>query len=150
MAAPLLGAMSNRFGRRPVILVSVFGLGCDDVLPTFAPKLWWLFAGRLIAVSTSANVAAATAAIADMSSPQQRPSRYGLIGASFGAGFVVGPALGGLLGGFGLRPPFVAAAAWCFLDLGFGILVLPVTFPGAPFLFAAGSAMLALLLLRRL
>ncbi len=124
-AAPLLAELSDRFGRRPVILASVFGLGCDYVLLTFAPNLWWLFAGRLIAGATSANVAAATAYIADLSAEADRAKLYGLVGATFGAGFVVGPALGGVLGGFGLRLPFVAAAALSFLNAGFGLFVLP-------------------------
>lgn len=97
-AAPLLGELSDRFGRRPVILISVFGIGCDYILLALAPNLWWLFAGRLIAGATSANVAAATAYIADISTKENRPRLFGLIGATFGAGFVIGPALGGFLG----------------------------------------------------
>jgi DHA1 family tetracycline resistance protein-like MFS transporter len=124
-AAPLLGELSDCFGRRPVILTSMFGLGCDYVLLIFAPNLWWLFAGRLIAGATSANVAAATAYIADVSSPEDRSRLFGLVGATFGAGFVVGPALGGFLGDFGLRLPFVAAAALSFLNVCFGFFVLP-------------------------
>jgi DHA1 family tetracycline resistance protein-like MFS transporter len=124
-AAPLLGELSDRFGRRPVILASVFGLGCDYVLLAVAPNLWWLFVGRLIAGATSANVAAATAYIADVSSEEDRPRLYGLVGATFGAGFVIGPAMGGLLGSYGLRLPFVAAAALSFINIGFGLFVLP-------------------------
>ncbi len=125
LAAPLLGALSDRFGRRPVILASVFGLGCDYVLLALAPNLWWLFLGRLIAGATSANVAAATAYIADVASEDDRPRLFGLVGATFGAGFVVGPALGGVLGVLGLRLPFVAAAALSFLNVCFGLFVLP-------------------------
>ena len=128
-AAPLLAELSDRFGRRPVILTSVFGLGCDYVLLTFAPNLWWLFAGRLIAGATSANVAAATAYIADVSPEDDRAKLYGLVGATFGAGFVIGPALGGLLGQFGLRLPFIAAAALSFLNACFGLFVLPESLP---------------------
>ena len=124
-AAPLLGELSDRFGRRPVILLSVFGLGCDYVLLTFAPNLWWLFVGRLIAGATSANVAAATAYIADVSEEADRPRLFGLVGATFGAGFVIGPAIGGVLGAHGLRLPFVAAAALSFLNVCFGLFVLP-------------------------
>ena len=124
-AAPLLGELSDRFGRRPVILTSVFGLGCDYVLLAVAPNLWWLFAGRLIAGATSANVAAATAYIADVSSVDDRPRLYGLVGATFGAGFVIGPAMGGLLGSYGLRLPFVAAAALSFINVCFGFFILP-------------------------
>jgi DHA1 family tetracycline resistance protein-like MFS transporter len=124
-AAPLLGELSDRFGRRPVILASVFGLGCDYVFMALAPNLWWLFAGRLIAGATSANVPAATAYIADVSAPENRPRLYGLVGATFGAGFVIGPAIGGLLAAYGLRVPFIAAAALSFINVLFGIFVLP-------------------------
>ena len=124
-AAPLLGELSDRFGRRPVILASVFGLGCDYVLLAVAPNLWWLFAGRLIAGATSANVPAATAYIADVSSPEDRPRLFGLIGATFGAGFVIGPALGGSLAVFGLRLPFIAAAVLSFANFCFGVFALP-------------------------
>ncbi len=124
-AAPILGELSDRFGRRPVILASVFGLGCDYVLPAAAPSLWWLFAGRLVAGVTSANVAAATAYMSDLSPPEDRPRPFGLIGATFGAGFVVGPALGGVLGDVWLRLPFVVAAGLSFVNVCFGIFVLP-------------------------
>ena len=124
-AAPLLGALSDRFGRRPIILASVFGLGCDYVLLSFAPDLWWLFIGRLIAGATSANVAAATAYIADVSAIEDRPRLFGLIGATFGVGFVIGPALGGILGGYWLRLPFAAAAAFSFVNVCFGLFALP-------------------------
>jgi MFS transporter, DHA1 family, tetracycline resistance protein len=129
-AAPLIGALSDRFGRRPILLISVFGLGCDYVLLTLAPNLWWLFAGRLIAGATSANVVVATAYIADVSPADDRSRLFGLIGATFGAGFVIGPALGGFLGEFGPRLPFVAAAALSFLNLCFGIFVLPESLKG--------------------
>ena len=124
-AAPLLGELSDRFGRRPVILLSVFGLGCDYVLLALAPSLWWLFVGRLIAGLTSANVAAATAYIADVSTKQDRSRLYGLVGATFGAGFVVGPALGGFASHWGLRVPFVIAAALSLANACFGLFVLP-------------------------
>ena len=128
-AAPLLAELSDRFGRRPVIITSVFGLGCDYVLLTFAPNLWWLFVGRLIAGATSANVAAATAYIADLSLEADRPKLYGLVGATFGAGFVIGPALGGVLGTIGLRLPFIVAAAFSFINACFGLFVLPESLP---------------------
>jgi DHA1 family tetracycline resistance protein-like MFS transporter len=124
-AAPFLGELSDRFGRRPVILFSVFGLGCDYVLLALAPNLWWLFAGRLIAGATSANVPAATAYIADISSQADRSRLFGLIGATFGAGFVIGPALGGSLAVLGLRLPFIAAAVLSFANLCFGLFALP-------------------------
>ena len=125
LAAPLLGALSDRFGRRPVILASVLGLGCDYLLLGFAPNLWWLFAGRLIAGATSANVAAATAYIADVSPEEDRSRLFGLVGATFGAGFVIGPAFGGLLGSFDLRLPFFAAAGLALINVAFGVFVLP-------------------------
>ncbi len=128
-AAPLLGALSDRFGRRPVILASVFGLGCDYVLLAVAPNMWWLFAGRLVAGATSANVAAATAYISDVTEKKDRPRLFGLIGATFGAGFVIGPALGGVLGGFSLRLPFLVAAGLSFVNLCFGFFVLPESLP---------------------
>ena len=124
-AAPLLGELSDRFGRRPVILASVAGLGCDYVLLALAPNLWWLFAGRLVAGATSANVAAATAYIADVSSEEDRPRLFGLIGATFGAGFVLGPALGGVAGHWSLRLPFIIAAGLSFANVCFGLFVLP-------------------------
>ncbi len=124
-AAPLLGELSDRFGRRPVILASVFGLGCDYVLLALAPNLWWLFLGRLIAGATSANVPAVTAYIADVSPEEELPRLYGLVGATFGAGFVLGPALGGALAAFGLRAPFVAAACLSFANVCYGLFVLP-------------------------
>ena len=150
-AAPLLGELSDRFGRRPVILASVAGLGCDYILLSLAPNLWWLFAGRMIAGATSANVAAATAYIADVCAKEDRPRLFGLIGATFGAGFVLGPALGGAAARWGLRVPFVAAAALSFLNLCFGLFVLPeslaaqnrraMTWARAnPFLLLAGIA----------
>lgn len=124
-AAPLLGALSDRFGRRPVILTSVVGIGADYVLLALAPSLWWLFVGRLIAGATSANVAAATAFIADVSSEDDRVRRFGYIGATFGAGFVIGPALGGFLGEYSLRSPFYVAAGLAFANALYGIFVLP-------------------------
>ncbi len=129
LAAPLLAGLSDRFGRRPVILASVAGLGCDYVLLALAPNLWWLLAGRLIAGATSANVAAATAYIADVTAGGDRARQFGLVGAVFGAGFVVGPAVGGLLGGFGLRLPFWAAAALALVNVAFGLFVLPESLP---------------------
>ncbi len=125
LAAPLLGALSDRFGRRPVILASVSGLGADYLLLAYAPTLWWLFLGRLIAGATSANVAAATAYIADVTPKEERPRLFGLIGATFGAGFVIGPALGGTLGALNLRAPFYAAAALALINVAFGLFVLP-------------------------
>ena len=129
LLAPLLGALSDRFGRRPVILGSVAGIGFDYVLLALAPSLPWLFLGRVVAGATSANVAAATAYIADVSSKEERAVRFGLIGATFGGGFVVGPALGGLLGEWGLRLPFWVAATVALANAAYGIWGLPESLP---------------------
>ena len=125
LAAPTLGALSDRFGRRPVILLSIAGLGFDYILLALAPSLWWLFVGRIVAGLTSANVAAATAYIADVTPEDARARRFGLIGATFGAGFVIGPAIGGLLGSVGLRLPFYVAAAVAFANAAYGLFILP-------------------------
>jgi DHA1 family tetracycline resistance protein-like MFS transporter len=124
-AAPVLGALSDRFGRRPVLLISLFGLGCDYVLMAFAPSLVWLFVGRLISGLTAAGFAVASAYIADVTPPEQRAGRYGLIGAAFGIGFIVGPAIGGLLGQVHIRLPFLGAAGLTLLAALYGAFVLP-------------------------
>ena len=125
LVSPLLGALSDRFGRRPVILASVTGLGLDYLLLALAPSLWWLFLGRLVAGATAANVATATAYIADVTPAEERPRLFGYIGATFGAGFVIGPALGGFLGAYGLRLPFIAAGLLALVNIAFGLFVLP-------------------------
>src|SRR5436190_1616959 len=123
--APLLGNLSDRFGRRPVILISLLGSGLDYFLLAFAPTLSWFFVGRVIAGITGANFAAASAYIADISPPEKRAANFGLIGAAFGLGFILGPALGGLLGNIGLRMPFVVAGALTLLNALYGLFVLP-------------------------
>src|SRR5438093_1882649 len=125
LCAPLLGSLSDRFGRRPVILASLLGSGLDYFLLAFAPNLAWFFAGRIIAGITGANFAAATAYIADISPPEKRAANFGIIGAAFGAGFILGPALGGLLGDVGLRVPFLVAGGLTLLNCLYGWLVLP-------------------------
>ncbi len=129
LVSPLLGALSDRFGRRPVILASVAGLGVDYLLLALAPSLPWLFLGRLVAGATAANVATATAYIADVTPAAERSRLFGYIGATFGMGFVIGPALGGLLGSYGLRLPFVAAGALALANVAFGLFVLPESLP---------------------
>ena len=109
--APVMGALSDRFGRRPVVLLSNFGLGCDYLLMAVAPTLSWLFVGRVISGITAASFPTANAYIADVTPPEKRAAKFGMLGAAFGLGFIVGPALGGMLGGMGLRYPFWAAAA---------------------------------------
>ena len=122
-------ALSDRFGRRPVILLSLAGVGMNYAMLAWAPSLIWLFLGRMIAGATAANAATASAYIADVTPPQLRASRFGLIGATFGLGFVLGPALGGLLGTYGLRVPFEAAAALTACNVLYGLFVLPESLP---------------------
>ncbi len=125
LCAPILGSLSDRFGRRPVILMSLLGSGLDYFLLALAPNLGWFFAGRIIAGITGANFSAAMAYIADVSPPEKRAANFGLIGAAFGLGFVLGPALGGLLGNVGLRVPFFVAGGLTLLNWIYGWLVLP-------------------------
>lgn len=127
LCAPLLGALSDRFGRRPVLLVSLAGICVNNLFLVWAPSLAWLFVGRLVAGATAANFAAATASIADVSRPEKRAQRFGLVGAMFGLGFVVGPALGGFLGAYGVRVPFWVASALAGLNLVYGALAVPET-----------------------
>jgi DHA1 family tetracycline resistance protein-like MFS transporter len=128
--APLLGSLSDRFGRRPVILFSLLGSWLDYLLLAFAPSLPWFFVGRVITGITSANYAAASAYIADISPPEKRAGNFGLIGAAFGLGFIAGPALGGLLGDIGLRLPFLVAAVLTLVNWLYGLFVLPESLPG--------------------
>lgn len=123
--APILGSLSDRFGRRPVLLVSLLGAGLDYVLMALAPTLWLLFVGRVIAGITGANITVANAYIADVTPPAERARNFGLIGAVFGIGFIIGPALGGFLGNIDLRLPFWAAAALALLNWLYGWFVLP-------------------------
>lgn len=123
--SPVLGALSDRFGRRPVILISCFGLGLDYILMALAPTLWWLFAGRVISGITAANFGAAGAYIADVTPPEKRAAGFGMIGAAWGVGFVMGPALGGLLGEVNPRLPFWVAAGLTLLNALYGLFVLP-------------------------
>lgn len=123
--APVLGNLSDAYGRRRVLLISLLGSGLDYLLMAFSPGLKWLFVGRVISGITGANIAAANAYIADVSPPEERAKNYGLIGACFGVGFIVGPALGGVLGSYSLRAPFIAAAALTLLNTLYGFFVLP-------------------------
>jgi DHA1 family tetracycline resistance protein-like MFS transporter len=124
-ASPFLGALSDRFGRRPVILISNFGLGLDYVLMALAPSLGWMFVGRVISGITSASVATAFAYIADVTPGERRARSFGILGAAFGIGFIVGPAVGGLLGSVSPRLPFWVAAACSLLNAMYGLFVLP-------------------------
>ena len=127
--APLLGALSDRVGRRPVILISLFGLGVDYIIMGFAPTLGWLFAGRLIAGVMGASFTTANAYIADVSKPEDRARNFGLIGVAFGLGFIFGPGLGGLLGGIDLRLPFFVSAGLALVNWLYGFFVLPESLP---------------------
>ena len=125
LCAPLLGSLSDRFGRRPVILASLLGSGLDYFVLAFAPNLAWFFVGRVIAGATGANFAVAAAYIADVSPPEKRAANFGLIGAAFGLGFIAGPALGGVLGDVGLRVPFLVAGGLTLVNWLYGVFVLP-------------------------
>ena len=123
--APVIGNLSDKYGRRPVLLGSLLGFGIDYIFLALAPTYGWLFAGRIIAGITGASFTTATAYIADVSTPETRAKNFGMIGAAFGLGFVLGPALGGLLAGLGTRVPFYAAAILCLLNCLYGYFVLP-------------------------
>jgi DHA1 family tetracycline resistance protein-like MFS transporter len=123
--APVLGTMSDRFGRRPIVLLSNFGLGLDYILMALAPTLSWLFVGRVISGITAASVPAASAYIADVTPEEKRAKAFGMLGAAFGLGFIVGPALGGMLGNISPRLPFWVAAALSLVNAMYGLFVLP-------------------------
>ncbi len=125
LCAPIIGSLSDRFGRRKVILLSLLGSGLDYFLLAWAPTLVWLFVGRIVSGITGANFSAAAAYIADVSPPEKRAANFGIIGAAFGLGFIFGPAVGGWLGEHGLRWPFVAAGFLTLINWLYGLLVLP-------------------------
>lgn len=123
--SPFLGNLSDKYGRRPILLFSLFGFGIDYIFLSFAPTIGWLFVGRIIAGITGASFTTATAYIADISAPEDRAKNFGLIGAAFGLGFIIGPVIGGLLGQYGSRIPFLAAAGLTFINFFYGFFVLP-------------------------
>jgi DHA1 family tetracycline resistance protein-like MFS transporter len=125
LCAPVLGNLSDQFGRRPVLLASLFGFGIDYLVVAFAPTIAWLFVGRIIAGITGGSFTTASAYIADISTPEKRAQNFGMVGAAFGLGFIIGPVLGGLLGQFGSRIPFFAAAALALLNWLYGYFILP-------------------------
>lgn len=123
--SPLLGMLSDRVGRRPVILISNAATALDNVIMALAPSLGWLFLGRVISGGATASISVASAYIADVTEPDQRAKAFGLIGSAFGLGFVIGPAIGGLLGQFGPRVPFWAASAFSLVNFLYGFFVMP-------------------------
>jgi DHA1 family tetracycline resistance protein-like MFS transporter len=127
--SPVLGTLSDRYGRRPIILLSNVGLGLDYILMALAPSVGWLFLGRIISGITAASISTAGAYIADVTPPAQRAAKFGMLGAAFGLGFVVGPALGGVLGHVDPRLPFWVAAALSLTNALYGLLVLPESLP---------------------
>lgn len=129
IATPIQGALSDRFGRRPVLLLSMTGLGLDYVLTALAPSIAWLFIARALSGATAASFSTANAYIADTTPPEKRPQAFGLMGAAFGIGFVVGPALGGLAGSYDPRLPFWVAAGLTLLNALYGYFVLPESLP---------------------
>jgi DHA1 family tetracycline resistance protein-like MFS transporter len=149
--SPTLGALSDRYGRRPVILISALGLGLDYILMAVAPSLWWLFVGRVISGITAGSISAAFAYVADVTPPEQRAQRFGLIGVAFGAGFVLGPALGGLAGAIDPRLPFWIAAVLSLVNAFYGWFILPESLPRErrmPFAWTRANPLGALKLLR--
>ena len=125
VCAPILGCLSDQFGRRPVILGSLFGAGLDYLLLAWAPTVPWFFVGRVVAGVSASNLTAASAYIADISPPEKRAANFGIIGAAFGVGFVLGPVLGGWLGEYSLRLPFLVSAGLVFANWLYGFFVLP-------------------------
>lgn len=123
--APVLGNLSDKYGRRPVLLLSLLGFGIDYLFLSFAPSIGWLFIGRVIAGITGASFTTASAYIADISTPENRAQNFGMIGAAFGLGFILGPMIGGLLGELGARVPFFVAAGLALLNCAYGYFVLP-------------------------
>ena len=149
--APVQGSLSDHFGRRPVILISCAGLGLDFILMALAPNLWWLLVGRVISGITAASFSTAGAYISDITPPEKRAASFGLIGAAFGVGFVLGPALGGLLGAISPRLPFWAAAFMALANVCWGLFVLPESLPKnlrVPFSWKSANPLGALKLLR--
>jgi len=151
LASPVVGALSDHFGRRPVVLLSNFGLGADYLLMAMAPTVGWLFLGRAISGITSSSYSTASAYIADVTQPDERAAKFGLLGAAFGLGFIIGPAIGGVLGEIDLRLPFRVAGALSLTNAAYGYFILPESLPAerrAPFHWKAAHPIGALEFLR--
>jgi DHA1 family tetracycline resistance protein-like MFS transporter len=127
--SPIIGGLSDKYGRRPVLLCSLFGFGIDYIFMAFAPTIAWLFIGRIIAGITGASMTTAGAYIADVSPPEKRAQNFGLIGMAFGIGFIIGPVLGGILSQWGQRLPFMAAAGLALINWLYGYFILPESLP---------------------
>jgi DHA1 family tetracycline resistance protein-like MFS transporter len=125
LASPMLGALSDRFGRRPIILLSNLGLGLDYILMALAPTVTWLWVGRIVSGITSASIGTAFAYVADVTTPDKRARSYGMMGAAFGIGFIVGPALGGVLTTISPRLPFWVSASFSLANFCYGLFILP-------------------------
>jgi DHA1 family tetracycline resistance protein-like MFS transporter len=125
LAGPVLGMLSDRYGRRPVLLISIFGLFVDFMFMALAPTLAWLYVGRILNGMTAASFSTANAYVADITPPEKRARNFGIMGSAFGFGFIIGPSLGGLLGEVGLRLPFMVAAGLCLINGLYGLLILP-------------------------
>lgn len=123
--SPIVGNLSDKYGRRPIILISLFGFAVDYILLALSPTIIWLFVGRVVAGITGASITTASAYIADVSTNEDRAKNFGLIGAAFGIGFIIGPVLGGILGHYGSRVPFYAAAVLCLINFIYGYFILP-------------------------
>jgi DHA1 family tetracycline resistance protein-like MFS transporter len=151
LCSPLLGALSDRFGRRPVVLISNIGLGLDYIVMAVAPSLSWLFVGRVLSGITAASVSTGFAYVADVTPPEGRAARFGMLGVAFGAGFVLGPALGGLAGAVDPRLPFWIAAVLSLANALYGLVVLPESLPPerrAPFEWRRANPLGSFALLR--
>jgi DHA1 family tetracycline resistance protein-like MFS transporter len=151
--APILGNLSDQFGRRPVLLFALLALGCDYLIMGCAPVIGWLFIGRMIAGVAGASFTPAYAYVADISEPARRAQNFGLLGAAFGIGFILGPAIGGLLGGLGPRAPFFVAGALALANVSFGYFALPESLPRElrrPFHWARANPLGTLVQMRKL
>src|SRR6201996_5606669 len=129
IVGPVLGVLSDRFGRRPILLISNFGLAVDFLFMAFAPNLWWLFIGRILNGMTAASFSTGGAYVADITPPQDRAKNFGMLSSAFSMGFLVGPTLGGFLGAHALRLPFLVAAGLTALNWLYGLLILPESLP---------------------